>query len=292
MSTINVRIQAFTEANNLGRINDLLGSSLNRLSSGLRITDPANDPAGVGSISLLDAQNKRTQAATINVQNASSFVQSSVGFIASMGEILSRMSELSQYATDGMKSPSDLALYQAEFKELQDQLRQTVGGTTAEIGGTTDVTKPLGSFNGIALYGPNPAGLNIASGSHAGDIINIPETNLRNGAMLELFKQDAAGNYTLSSTDSSATQKITDAISDLADERSVLGGVDSRLNLAASSLTVQSQNITAAMSRIQDVDVAQESTRLTKYNLLLQSGTAMLAQANQSPQAVLQLLKN
>jgi len=77
----------------------------------------------------------------------------------------------------------------------------------------------------------------------------------------------------------------------MADKRSILGGVDSRLELAASSLTVESQNITSAVSRIQDVDVAQESTQLTKFNLLLQSGTAMLSQANQSPQAVLKLLQ-
>jgi len=289
MSTVNV--QTLAAAQDLGRINELLGRSLNRLSSGLRITDPATDPAGVGSINKLDSQNKRAQAAATNVQNASSYVQSSVGFLASMDGLLTRMSELTQNATDATKSPGDIALYQSEFKQLQDQLRQTIGGTTAEIGGTADVTKPLGTFNGITLYGANPAGLTVASGSHAGDTITIPETNLRTGAMLELIKQDASGNYTLSATDPGGTQKITDAIGAMADKRSILGGVDSRLELAASSLTVESQNISSAVSRIQDVDVAQESTQLTKFNLLLQSGTAMLSQANQSPQAVLKLLQ-
>ena len=211
--------------------------------------------------------------------------------MASMNGILSRMSELTQFASDGMKNPEDIGLYQAEFKELQDQLRQTIGGTTAEIGGTTDITKPLGSFNNIPLYGPNPTGLSIASGSHAGDVINIPETNLRNGAMLQLLQQDASGNYSLSVTSTGGTQKITDAMSDLANERSVLGGVDSRLELAAGSLTVENQNLYSAVSRIQDTDVATESTRLSKLNILLQSGTAILSQANQSPKSVLQLLK-
>jgi len=208
-----------------------------------------------------------------------------------MGGLLSRMSELTQSATDATKSTQDRALYQAEFTQIQDQLRQTIGGTTAEIGGTTGVTKPLGMFNGLDLYGPNASGITIASGSHPGDSITIPETNLRNGAMLELFKQDAAGNYTLSVTDPTATKKITDAIGDMADERSILGGVGSRLEFAAGSLAVESQNITSAVSRIQDVDVAQESTQLTKYNLLLQSRTAMLSQANQSPKSVLKLLQ-
>ncbi len=289
MSTVN--IQTLSAAQDLGRINELLGRSLNRLSSGLRITDPASDPAGVGSISKLDAQHKRTQAAATNVQNASSYVQSSVGFLASMGGLLNRMSELTQNATDAVKSAGDIALYQTEFKQLQDQLRQTIGGTTAEIGGTVDVSNPLGTYSGLPLYGANPAGLTVASGSHAGDVITIPETNLRTGPMLDLIKQDASGNYTLSVTDAGGTQKITDAIGVIADKHSILGGVDSRLELAANSLTVESQNISSAVSRIEDVDVAQESTQLTKFNLLLQSGAAMLSQANQSPQAVLQLLR-
>ncbi|MBK9990300.1 MAG: flagellin [Verrucomicrobia bacterium] len=291
MSTINVKMQTLADARELGHINELLGRSLGRLSSGTRISSPADDPAGVGSIAKLEAQSKRTQAAITNVQNAASYVQSSTGFMASMNGILSRMSELTQYAADGLKNAEDISLYQAEFQELQDQLRQTIGGTTAEIGGTTDLTKPLGSFNNLPLYGPNAAGLSIASGSHAGDVIKIPETNLRDGAMLQLFQQDSSGNYSLSVTSAGATQKITDAIGDLADERSMLGGVDSRLELAAGSLAVENQNLYSAVSRIQDTDVATESTRLTKLNILLESGTAILTQANQSPKSVLQLLQ-
>jgi len=289
MSTINVQTLAL--AQNYGHISDLLGRSFNRLSSGLRLTDPSSDPTGVGAVGKLDAQHKRAQAAAINVQNAASYVQSSVSIIASMAGLITRMSELTQFASDGTKSAGDIALYQTEFTGLQEQLRATIGGTTAEIGGTTGILKPLGSFNGVPLYGANPAGTSIASGSYAGDTIVMPENNLRNGAMVELFKQDAAGNYALSVTTPGATQTITAAISDLADERSILAGVGSRLDFAASSLAVESQNLTAVISRIQDVDVASESTHLTKFNLLLESGAAMLSQANQSPKAVLQLLK-
>lgn len=291
MSSVNVQSQTLSAARELGHINLLLGRSLSRLSSGNRLSGGADDPAAVGSVGKLDAQEKRAQAASVNVQNASSFVQTSVGFIASIANVLSRLSELSQYAKDGMKNTEDLALYQTEFKQLQDQLRQTIGGTTAEIGGTTSINTPLGSFNKIPLYGPNATGMSIASGSKAGDTIVIPETNLRDGAMLEVFKQDASGNYTLSVTDPTAVTKITSAISDLADERSVLAGVGSRLEFAAGTLAVESQNITAAVSRIQDVDVASESTRLSKLNILLESGAAMLSQANQAPQAVLKLLE-
>jgi flagellin len=133
--------------------------------------------------------------------------------------------------------------------------------------------------------------MSIASSSHAGDTINIPETNLRNGAMLQIFRQDASGNYMMTVTDPDTTDKITAAIGDLSDERSVLAGVGSRLEFAANTLAVESQNITAAVSRIQDVDVATESTRLSKLNILYEGGTAMLTQANQDTRAVLKLLE-
>jgi len=291
MSTFNVNTQTLSDAKSLGRINDLLAQSLNRLSSGTRISDPATDPVGVGSIAQLESKNKRAQAATTNVQNAASYVQSSFGFISGMNDTIQRMSELNQAAADPTKTPVDLALYQTEFKNLQDQLRETIGGSIAEIGGTTAVNTPQGMFNGLVLFGANPAGISITAGSTAGESINIPETNLRTGGTLELFKQDASGNYTLSVTDANAAQKISDALSDVINKGSVLGAIDSRLQFAASSLTVESQNISAALTRIQDVDVARESTQLSKFNLLMQSGTAMLSQANQSPQAVLQLLK-
>jgi len=290
MSFINVKMQSLADARSLSNVSAQLGLSLNRLSSGTRIIAPSSDPAGVGSIGKMEAQHKRSQAAATNVQNAASFVLSSAGFAARIGDMLSRMSELTQYSNDGVKTPADIALYQTEFKGLQDQLRKTIGGTSAEIGGTS-VGKPLGSFNGLELYGPNPAGLSIASSSHAGDVINIPETNLRVGSMLQIIQQDAGGNYLFTATTPGATQTITNATDELSDQRSVLGGVASRLELAAGSLAVEGQNLTAAVSRIEDVDVAKESTRLSKFNILLESGTAMLSQANQTPKSVLKLLQ-
>ncbi len=291
MSTLNINNQTMNDAVALGRVNDLLSRSLNRLSSGTRITDPAIDPVGVGRIGQLEAKEKRAQAASTNVQNAASYVQANVGIMSSMSTMLLRMSELTQNAADPTKSASDLSLYQDEFSQLQLQLRQTIGGTTAEIGGTTDINKPQGMFNGLVLFGPNPAGLSISSGTDSSENIVIPQTNLRQGATLDLIKQDASGNFTLSVTDPTANQKLSDVITEVSNATSVMGGVDSRLQFANDSLSVESQNISAALSSIQDVDVAQESTQLTKYNLLLQSGTAMLSQANQSPQAVLKLLQ-
>lgn len=110
--------------------------------------------------------------------------------------------------------------------------------------------------------------------------------------MLELIQQDATGAYTLSADDANAFGKITAAIHHIAHQRSSLGAAQSRLDLASATLTVEAENITSANSRIRDVDVAEESTRFAKYNILVQSGTSMLAQANQTPNSVLKLLEN
>jgi flagellin len=208
-----------------------------------------------------------------------------------MSSILARMSELATLAKDVTKNAGDVELYQQEFTALQDQLRTTIGGSTAEIGGTTDIDTPLGAFNGITLFGPNSAGLKVTIGQAVGQEMTIRESNLRTGPMGDIIAQDAAGAYTLDLADAGAIAKLTDAIQHIATERAGLGAAQSRLELAASTLRVEYENLEAAISRIRDVDVAEESTKLAKYNVLVRSGTAMLAQANQLPQNVLSLLQ-
>src|SRR3954447_21234099 len=151
MSVINTNVQAIAAARNLNRSQEMLGRSLNRLSSGSKIVNPSDDAAGLAVSEKLDAQNKRVRAATTNVQNAVSYVQTTDGFMSGMTKILSRMSELAILAKDVTKNSTDVALYQKEFSALQDQLRDTIGGTTSEIGGTSNVSTPLGAFNGITL---------------------------------------------------------------------------------------------------------------------------------------------
>jgi flagellin len=231
------------------------------------------------------------KAATTNVQNAISYVQTADGFMSGMTKILSRMSELAILAKDVTKNASDIALYQQEFSALQDQLRATIGGTTAEIGGTANVDTPLGAFNGITLFGSNSAGLTVTIGQAVGQDMKISESNLRTGGMLEIIEQDSGGAYLLASDDADAIQKITDAIQHVAQQRATLGAAQSRLELASTTLHIEFENLSSAISRIRDVDVAEESTQYAKYNILVQSGTAMLAQANQTPSSVLKLLQ-
>ena len=291
MSVINTNIQAIAGARNLNRSQEMLGRSLTRLSSGSKIVNPSDDAAGLAVSEKLDAQGRRVKAATTNVQNAISYVQTADGFMSGMTKILSRMSELAILSKDVTKNATDIDLYQQEFVALQDQLRDTIGGTTAEIGGTASVATPLGAFNGITLFGSNATGLSVTIGQAVGQDMTIDESNLRAGGMLAIIQQNAAGVYTLDSNDVDSIQKITDAIQHVAQERASLGASQSRLELASTNLHVEFENLSSAISRIRDVDVAEESTQFAKYNILVQSGTAMLAQANQTPKSVLQLLQ-
>ena len=291
MSVINTNIQAIAGARNLNHSQEMLGRSLTRLSSGSKIVNPSDDAAGLAVSEKLDAQGRRVKAATTNVQNAVSYVQTADGFMSGMTKILSRLSELAILSKDVTKNATDIDLYQQEFTALQEQLRATVGGTVLEIGGTVPVAAPLGAFNGIILFGPNPGGLTVTIGQAVGQEMTINESNLRTGGMLEIIEQDNTGAYLLAADDPTAIQKITDAIQHVATQRATLGAAQSRLELAATTLQVEYENLSSAISRIRDVDVAEESTQLAKYNILVQSGTAMLAQANQTPQSVLKLLQ-
>jgi flagellin len=291
MSVINTNIQAIAAARNLNASQEMLGRSLSRLSSGSKIVNPSDDAAGLAVSEKMDAQGRRVKAAINNVQNAISYVQTADGFMSGMTKILSRMSELAILAKDVTKNETDVDLYSQEFRALQDQLRATIGGTSADIGGLGDVATPLGAYNGIALFGSTAAGLVVTIGQAVGQEMTVGNSNLRDGDMLGIIGQDGSGAYSLDLTDSGAIGAITDAIQDVATERASLGASQSRLELAATTLQVEYENLSSAISRIRDVDVAEESTQFAKYNILVQSGTAMLAQANQTPKSVLQLLQ-
>ncbi len=292
MSVINTNLQAITAARTLNRTQEMLGRSLGRLSSGSKIVNPSDNSAGLAVAGKPDAQGLRVGAARTNVQNAVSYVQTGDSFMGSMAGIVTRLSELASLAQDPTKNPADVALYQQEFTALQNQLRSTIGGTVAEIGGTADMGSPLATFNGLPLFGATlGGGRTLAIGQAVGQEMTIPDVNLRTGGMGALISQNGSGQFAVRVTDSDALAKVDGALQHLGTSRATLGAAESRLNLAASTLQVESQNLTSVLSSIRDVDVAQESTQYAKYNILVQSGTAMLVQANQAPQAVLKLLQ-
>lgn len=250
---INTNYAATVASNNLAASNASLQRSLNRLSSGSKIVNPSDDAGGLAVSMKLSAAARRSGAAATNIGNTVSFLQTQDGVLKVTGKILDRMSELATLYTDPTKGTSDKANYTTEFTALSDELTK------------------LGSeqFNGIGLFGS----------------VSVNTTEAGAGAITTTAYTMASG---LAITSLSG---INTAIDNLATARAANGAAQSRLGFAAEVLTVNKTNLEAANSRITDVDVAEESTQLARWNILVQSGTAMLSQANQSAQSALRLLQ-
>lgn len=291
MSVVNVNTAAFGLARALDRTQAQLGQSLSRLSSGDRINQPSDDPKGLAMASKIDAQTRRNQAASENVQNAMSYTQSADGFLRAMTSVVTRMVELVTLAGNPLQNAGDSALYKEEFRQLQQQLRETIGGTTAEIGGTADIGEPIGRFNGRILFGGG-SGLQLNVGVTAEETFSVAPVNLRAGAMGALIGQDGTGQFTLDLQGSGAAGVVSGALAEISTLRAGFGAYEGRLTLIAKQLVVEGQNLEASVSRIRDTDVARETTQMTKFKLLTETSTAMLAQSNQSPRGILRLLQD
>lgn len=293
---INTNSNAVEAASSLQRSSAQLSRSLARLSSGSKIINPSDDAAGLAVSEKLEAQNARVLAARTNTQNAMSLLQTTDGFLQGMMQTLNRMSELSMMTRDITKNDSDVALYTTEFEQLKDQLRSVVG---SDGEWSTNGSEAIGTFNGISLFG-NRGDLPTVVGATGDQFMNIPEMDMRKGgvgsgseAFSKLLNDIGVGlerGTSVSVAGVETIKTLTAAIQEVAEKRSQIGSLQSRLEFVETQLTTQSQNLESANSRIRDVDVAEESTRLAKYQILVQSGTSMLSQANSLPETVLRLL--
>ena len=261
---INTNSAATNASLNLSNSTAMLQKSLARLSSGSKIVSPADDAGGLAVSMKLGAAIRRTDAANTGVANAVSFLQTQDGGLKTSGDILNRVSELKTLSTDVTKSASDVANYNLEFTSLKAQLTSIAAGT----------------FNGVALYG--------------GGTLSVVTSE--DGTQTQaITKNDLATNVTAITAAANlaalTVPVITTAITNVATSRAQNGSDSSNLGFAADLLSVNKTNLEAANSRITDVDVAQESTKLARYNVLVQAGTSMLAQANASSQVALKLLQ-
>lgn len=294
---INTNQNAVEATSTLQKSHEAMSRSIARLSTGSKIVHPSDDAAGLSNSEKMLAQGSRIEAARVNIQNAVSLAQTTDGFLGSMNEVLNRMSELSILAEDVTKSDSDKALYSIEFDKLKEQLRDVIGngdnGTDSDPNWNTGNTDPSGSFNGIALFGAR-ADMTIVVGSTGSDTMQVSEINLRRigGAMSDLLWDNSVDGSQpdIDMGSASAISTIDNAIEQLANERAKLGADLSRLGVVESQLQVQEENLSAANSRIRDVDVAVETTRLAKHQILTEASTSMLQQANELPRLALRLL--
>ena len=265
---INTNTSALNAATLLQQSSNNLSTSLARLSSGSKITSPSDDSAGLAVSMKLSAQIARTGAAEDNVNNAISFNQTQDGYLQQVNTALSRMSELAVSAQDVTKTTSDRALYQQEYA--------TLGAYVNNVA--------TQSFNGVSLF--DGSTLSVTTDGQGGVFSNLG-VNLATNTYTTATTTDSI------TTVSNAKQAVTDvstAISQLASDRANIGANEETLGYYANQLASLSNNLSAANSQITDVDVAKESTNYAKQNILVQAGTAMLAQANAVPQDMLKLL--
>lgn len=266
---INTNVSSISSARLLAESSTMLSKSLARLSSGSKIVSPEDDAAGLAVSLRFDAQINRTNAANANVGNAISFSQTQDGFLQKVGKALDRMSELAILAQDVTKTDDDRDLYNTEFSTLKDYISSTSGK----------------DFNGVSLFSATALSVTIDSDATAFSMSNV---NLSTGDIATAIGSGI--NISTTSAAATALSNVKDAISELATNRSTVGSNISRLTYTSEQLSVLRDNLAAANSRIKDVDVADESTQFARYNILVQAGTAMLAQANAVPSAALRLL--
>ncbi|MGA2661991.1 MAG: flagellin [Verrucomicrobiota bacterium] len=264
---INTNIAAETSATMLENSSAKLATSLERLSSGSRIVTAADDPAGLAVSMQFTAQSGEITAAEGNVTNATSYTQTQDGYLQQISNALNRMSELAVSAQDATISNSDRSMYNGEFQQL--------GSYIANVAGK--------DFNGVSLFDSTAKTVTIDNNASTWtmgtvDMTTAAYTNAENAAVSSMASASAA------------LGDVNTAISQLATDRATVGANESRLNYTSSQLATEKTNVDAANSAISDVDVAQESTNYARMNILVQSGTAMLAQANVLPQSVLKLI--
>lgn len=258
---INTNTAASIASNNLSASNAMLQKSLNRLSSGSKIVNASDDAGGVAVAARLSAAAKRTGVVSANIGNALSFLQQQDSALKTVGKVLERMSELTALYADQTKSSTDTAHYSTEFAALSASLTAMTNDTvnTKDLFGSTDYSVAINET--------------LAT---SGDVVSF-------GA--------AALSTALGSLSITAASTSTTAIQEVAKLRADNGVDQSNLGFQLELTSAAKINQESAVSRIMDVDVAEESTRLARYNTLVQAGTSMIAQANGSSQSALQLLR-
>ena len=264
---INTNTSAQSSARLLADSSNNLAKSLARLSSGSKLNSPEDDAAGLAVATRFDAQINRIGAAKANVGNAVSFSQTQDGFMQKVGKALDRMSELAILSQDVTKTDTDRALYNSEFSTLGAYI-------------TNSASK---DFNGVSLF--TSTALSVTTDGE-GSTFSMSGINLGASA----YTTATGSGVGTAANAATALTNVKAAITQLATDRATIGASMSRLTYTNEQLGVLKDNLSSSNSRIKDVDVAEESTKYARYNILVQSGTAMLSQANATPQSVLRLL--
>ena len=271
--SVNTNVMSMTAQRNLSGTQSGLATAMERLSSGLRINSAKDDAAGLAIASRMNAQVRGMNVAIRNAGDAISLSQTAEGGLNEITNMLQRMRELSVQSANATNSASDRTNLDAEYQQLDSEITRQIGATR---------------FNGVAIIGTG-AGANVFQvGADAADTISVTTANLATDASVVAVGTSAITSAALATT---AIGLVDTALDTITTNRATYGAVQNRFESVISNLQVASENQAAAAGRIMDADFAMETANLTRYQILQQAGTAMVAQANSAPQSILSLLQ-
>jgi flagellin len=272
---INTNILSMTAQSNLNNTQQSLATSVQRLSSGLRINSAMDDPAGLAIAQRMGSQVSGMQVAVRNSNDAISLSQVADGTLGTVSNMLQQMRDLAVQASNGTNGSGDLANLQTEFNSLATEIGRELSQTT---------------FNGKAILGSDAGTTTYQVGANAGQTIQLVTTNMVSDSNVTTVTMDTTSLASGGSTASAMITSIDTALADINTQRANYGSAEAEFQGVISNLQTGVTNQSAAQSRIQDADYAAETANLTRSQILQQAGTAMLAQANALPQSVLKLL--
>ncbi|NBO39345.1 flagellin FliC [bacterium] len=303
---IQTNVQALTAQRNLITSTDQNNQSMERLASGYRINKAADDAAGLAISEKLKADIRGLNAAKRNASDGVSLVQTAEGGLNEVGNILSRLRELAIQSSSDTIGNTERGFLNKEYTSLKDEIDRITNAT--EYNGTRLLVGNQDGLDPSLVNRSNPYPLEIQVGKdyfgsvddkgqqNPVNVIRIDLQNLNtntdvNGLNLGRSTEDGGTRVDSKESAQQSISTIDSAIQKVAEYRSYLGAIQSRLGSTINNLSVQTENFAAANSRIRDTDFADESAKLTQSNILKQAGVAVLSQANQSPQAALRLLQ-
>ena len=271
MLGINTNVASLNAQRNLSSSQANMANSVQRLSSGLRVSSAADDAAGMAIATRMDSQIRGSSVALRNTNDGISMMQTADGAMSSIGDDLQRMRELAVQAKNSTSS-NDLTSLDKEYQDLGSEINRVINQT---------------DFNGASILKDGTA-KTFQVGAKNTDTISVTISDLSAATNLTAT---TGGSLTSAANAATAITSIDGAIGEINTERANVGSVTNRFNQVASNLQTYNQNMSTARSRIVDADYAAESANMTRNSVLQQAGTAMLAQANAQPNQVLSLLR-
>jgi flagellin len=271
--TINTNLVSLNAQRNLSMSQASLATSMQRLSSGLRVNSAKDDAAGLAIAERMNAQVRGMNVAARNANDGISLAQTAEGALGKLSEMMQRMRELAVQSANATNGVGDRTNLDAEYQQLSAEITRTIGSSR---------------FNGIAILAGGAGAQDFQVGANSGETVTVTTADMSGDATITAV---TGGSLT---TVAASTQALTDidaALNTVNGERALYGAVQNRFEAVIATLQVSSENQAAARSRIMDADFAAETAALSRAQILQQAGNAMVAQANQLPQQVLSLLQ-